>query len=31
MNFFQECAASMRLVFTGETTCRLCFVTAPVV
>ena len=31
MNVLQECIASVRLVFTGQTTCKLCFITAPVV
>lgn len=31
MNNFGECLASIRLVFTSETTCKLCFITAPIV
>jgi hypothetical protein len=31
MEYIQQCLASLRFVFTGETTCRICFVTAPVV
>ena len=31
MNFFQDCFTSIRLLFAGATTCRLCFITAPIV